>query len=477
MRTYQRLAALALAALTLTASPVRAQQRRYLIEVGGAGAYMTFDQATNLQSAFGGAGRLGIWLPLRLSVEGEAVFTSPRTTSGGLSWTARTISGSLLANLAIGNTSSAFLRAGYGSTMYKTCTSVSVPGSGPCGRSGVIIGGAGFRLGVTPTVMLRLDGITSLTKVTSPVTGLSENITNYGGSFGLSFMLGSKSQRDSDKDGVYDRDDKCPSTPRGVLVDRRGCPSDTDHDGVPDGVDRCPATAPGAKVDATGCPLDSDRDGVPDGMDRCPNTPIGATVDAGGCPVDSDKDGVADGLDRCPDTPAGATVDQLGCPGDEDGDGVLDGLDRCPDTPSGATVNAYGCPPSAALPERAPAAGPAGPPTVLRGVTFRSASARLLPPSFPVLDSLARDLLNHPDVAIEIGGHTDDVGNADANVHLSRLRAEAVRNYLINRKVPFTRLVAKGYGSTMPLVHDTTDAARAANRRVEIRTLPGPQQR
>src|SRR5438045_1184637 len=47
-----------------------------------------------------------------------------------------------------------------------------------------------------------------------------------------------------------------------------------------------------------GKPKDTDLDGVPDKKDKCPNTPKGATVDATGCPVDSDGDGVFDGLDQ-----------------------------------------------------------------------------------------------------------------------------------------------------------------------------------
>lgn len=90
---------------------------------------------------------------------------------------------------------------------------------------------------------------------------------------------------DSDGDGVYDDQDECPGTPRGVQVDSRGCPLalDTDGDGVADYLDQCPNTPPGVPVDAQGCPFDSDGDGVYDYMDKCPGTPAGMIVDENGC--------------------------------------------------------------------------------------------------------------------------------------------------------------------------------------------------
>ena len=61
--------------------------------------------------------------------------------------------------------------------------------------------------------------------------------------------------------------------------------------------------------------VDLDKDGVYDRIDRCDNTPVGAIVDEWGCPIDSDGDGVYDGLDQCPDTPPGMKVDAKGCNG------------------------------------------------------------------------------------------------------------------------------------------------------------------
>jgi len=58
---------------------------------------------------------------------------------------------------------------------------------------------------------------------------------------------------DTDGDGVYDHNDNCPDTPRGVAVDSHGCPLDSDGDGVPDSLDECKDTPKGAKVDSRGC--------------------------------------------------------------------------------------------------------------------------------------------------------------------------------------------------------------------------------
>lgn len=106
---------------------------------------------------------------------------------------------------------------------------------------------------------------------------------------GLHFQIGGQgaapAPRDSDGDGVTDDLDKCPDTPKGVVVDADGCPVDSDGDGVPDYLDKCPDTPRGAAVDANGCPLDSDGDGVYDYLDKCPGTPRGVVVDEKGCPV------------------------------------------------------------------------------------------------------------------------------------------------------------------------------------------------
>jgi outer membrane protein OmpA-like peptidoglycan-associated protein len=473
-------------------SSVAAQERRYLFEVGAAGAYQSFGQPAELDGTLGGLGRIGVWLPLNFSVEAEGSTSSPkaRTTEEGIK--VRSLSASVLYNLLVGSRSWAYAKVGAGTTRYG-----ETPCIGPviCGSNNPPHAGLGFRFALSPLVLARIEGLATFNSTTID-TGTVPNIgsrtvkfSNYGVNLGLSVMLGSKPIPDSDGDGILNNRDRCAGTPAGAQVDGRGCPADRDGDGVPNGVDRCPNTAGGALVNAEGCAQDSDGDNIADGIDKCPDTPAGVLVDAAGCPRDSDGDTIADGLDRCSDTPQGATVDALGCPGDEDGDGVLDGLDRCPRTPLGASVNAAGCPLS--QPGRQPAAAPAdsapaptpeqrapaprpGAPMVLENVTFGTGSARLQAGSYVELDSIAKVLVANPGLRVEIGGHTDASGSPADDMHLSTLRAEAVRNYLVAKGVPFQQMVAQGYGGTVPRTPDTTPRGRAANRRVEIRPIaPG----
>jgi outer membrane protein OmpA-like peptidoglycan-associated protein len=513
-----------LALLAVCTRPGTAQQRKYLVELGAAGAYQSFDNATDLGGAVGGIGRLGVWLPLNFSLEVEGGFTSPKTQTGSQSVSVKTFGAAALYNILIGSSSSFYLKAGAGTTKYgSSCPAVASVGDPICGSSGALLAGAGFRVGVAPTVMVRVEGLynRNQSKPRPPATSVS--LSNFGASVGMSLMLGSKPISDTDGDGILDNRDRCPDTPRGASVDGRGCPSDEDGDGVPDGVDRCPATVAGAAVDARGCSQDSDADNIPDGLDRCPDTPAGVLVDPQGCPKDSDGDQIPDGLDRCSDTPRGATVDALGCPGDEDADGVLDGLDRCPRTSAGATVNASGCSqeqapgrpapgkpaapapqpgaaqPNAPRPDAAkpaprvqpdtlgrplqrpnvtvPSAAPSPAVTagVIPGVAFIPGTARLDASSYVALDSVADLLRANPTARVEIGAHTDNSGSAADNLRITVLQAEAVRDYLVVKGVNYEQIVPRGYGSSVPLTPDTTPRGRAANRRVEIRPVkPGP---
>ena len=238
-----------------------------------------------------------------------------------------------------------------------------------------------------------------------------------------------------------------------VFVARAAAPVDTDGDGVYDPDDRCPDTISGVAVDAAGCPLDTDKDGVADYQDRCPDTPQGVTVNLFGCPLDSDNDGVADYLDQCPDTPRWTEVDARGCSLDSDGDGVTDEKDRCPDTPAGARVNVHGC-------------------WVLSGVLFDTGKSTVKPEMAGELEEVAAVMRRNPELKIEIQGHTDSVGDAAYNRRLSEQRARAVMNYLIGEGISAGRLRARGLGESRPAASNDTAEGRAINRRVELKPMP-----
>lgn len=334
--------------------------------------------------------------------------------------------------------------------------------------------GLGALYRVAPRVFVRGDARQLLWSFDSPPAPNppgEDRLTNWVYSVGVQIALGGRTTlKDADGDGVGDKRDRCPDTPRGARVDMAGCPLDDDKDGVFDGLDQCDATPLGARVDLTGCPLDGDKDGVFDGLDQCADTPQGAKIDPTGCPTDADLDGVYDGLDRCANTPTGAQVDRDGCPTDADQDGIWDGLDQCPNTPSNARVDAKGCP--IEVSEKEVELLDTGKITV-RNINFETGKWDLLPESTPVLDEIGAILLNWPELKIEIGGHTDARGSDKFNFELSDHRANAVRDYLVTRfpSIRAEQYTAKGYGEASPLASNQTIEGMAKNRRVEFKVL------
>ena len=108
---------------------------------------------------------------------------------------------------------------------------------------------------------------------------------------------------------------------------------------------------------------------------------------------------------------------------------------------------------------------------VLEDCNFNTGKSTLMPESFSVLDELVKYLNRKDDQRIEIGGHTDNVGQAAANLKLSLDRANVVRDYLIKKGIDASRLVAQGYGSTKPVADNKTADGRATNRRTEVTVL------
>ncbi|MGB6046358.1 MAG: OmpA family protein, partial [Flavobacteriales bacterium] len=112
---------------------------------------------------------------------------------------------------------------------------------------------------------------------------------------------------------------------------------------------------------------------------------------------------------------------------------------------------------------------PVGKSIRLDNIGFEFAKATLTPESTKELDQLADMMIDYPNMRIEVEGHTDDIGSDASNLTLSRDRAQAVVDFLRNRKVEKERITSKGYGETKPLVPNDSEANRALNRRVEFR--------
>ncbi len=271
-------------------------------------------------------------------------------------------------------------------------------------------------------------------------------VTHFQHSAGIVFQFGGK---DTDGDGIYDKDDECPETPG--LAEFNGCP-DTDGDGIEDRNDACPNT-PGL-AEFNGCP-DTDGDGIADPQDECPT--VAGLAALNGCP-DADGDGIADKDDACPNE-AGPKSNN-GCPyKDRDGDGVLDKDDQCPDVPG--TVANNGCPEVSIevinqLNEYS------------KTILFDYDKSSIRKESYSALQSIADIMKEYPNTTFHIEGHTDSRGSDAYNMKLSKERAASVRDYLTTIGMDGSRMTSEGYGEERPVATNNTAAGRQQNRRVEI---------
>ncbi len=106
---------------------------------------------------------------------------------------------------------------------------------------------------------------------------------------------------------------------------------------------------------------------------------------------------------------------------------------------------------------------------VSHGILFDTNSDRLKPESAPAIQTVAKALGTNPNLNLLIEGHTDSVGNAAANMDLSKRRAEAVKSVLVSQfSVDASRLTTNGLGATKPIDSNDTPQGRAQNRRVEF---------
>ena len=318
---------------------------------------------------------------------------------------------------------------------------------------------------------------------------------------------------DKDGDGITDKEDACPEV--AGLADLKGCP-DKDGDGVTDKEDACPDEK--GLANFKGCP-DKDGDGVMDKEDACPD--VAGLAAFKGCP-DKDGDGVEDKTDLCPDKPGPAS--NKGCP-----EAKLLLVDLQGNTLGTAVRGKDGSYAFVGLPfdqnmlfklegenidsileltiivgtESRKAVRLASEKTfhfvllpsevntmktnesqdvavkldqkeaevlkkAFNNLEFATAKDIIKEGSFASLDELAALMAKKSNWKLKISGHTDNKGDAVANLKLSEKRSEAVKKYLIGKGIGADRFKVEWFGSTRPLVDNKTEEGRQKNRRVEM---------
>ncbi|MDQ6951428.1 MAG: OmpA family protein [Mariprofundales bacterium] len=104
----------------------------------------------------------------------------------------------------------------------------------------------------------------------------------------------------------------------------------------------------------------------------------------------------------------------------------------------------------------------------LTGVYFDTNSAHLKSASEATLNHAIKVLKANKKSDVEIAAYTDSRGSSSYNLKLSKMRADAVRDYLRNHNIAANRLTAKGYGESHPIASNASAAGRSKNRRVEL---------
>jgi outer membrane protein OmpA-like peptidoglycan-associated protein len=218
--------------------------------------------------------------------------------------------------------------------------------------------------------------------------------------------------------------------------------ADTDKDGLPDSVDLCPTEPEDKKPPNTddGCPAPADRDGdgIPDSVDKCPDEKedFDKIDDTDGCPEDdADKDNIGDAKDACPKEPGEPSPEPA--------------KNGCPQFIRRITGSSEI--------------------QILKQVQFATGRATILPNSYPILDEVVRLLKVNPEIKhLAIEGHTDNRGSNDLNEKLSNDRANSVMQYIIDKGIEAGKLSAAGFGPKKPIADNNTNEGRQKNRRVEF---------
>jgi OmpA-OmpF porin, OOP family len=107
----------------------------------------------------------------------------------------------------------------------------------------------------------------------------------------------------------------------------------------------------------------------------------------------------------------------------------------------------------------------------LNNLIFQVSKSKISEDSFEELDLLVNMMRENPTMVIQLEGHTDYQGNPKDNMRLSQDRVDAVKEYLVEKRINKNRIKTKAFGGTQPLSRDDTPEAHRLNRRVEVRIL------
>jgi outer membrane protein OmpA-like peptidoglycan-associated protein len=311
---------------------------------------------------------------------------------------------------------------------------------------------------------------------------------------GIGFTLGPEANDDKDQDGIFRKEEEQLGTDP--------LNPDTDTDGLNDGEEVNTYMTNPLNSDSDGDELndgaeitqyktdpmnsDTDGDGLRDGDEvlRYKTDPNKADSDGDGLndyaetmtdktdplKADSDNDGLNDGAEVNV-----YKTDPLKA--DSDGDGLNDGDEvnmhktdpLNPDTDGGTVDDGIEIKRGTNPMDAEDDVVKVGVPIILEGITFATGKAEITSESGETLQKALRTLQTYPEISVEIGGHTDNVGSRSSNQRLSQRRAESVREWLIENGIDASRLTAVGYGEDQPAVDNDTPENRAKNRRIEFK--------
>ncbi|QQS34718.1 MAG: OmpA family protein [Ignavibacteriales bacterium] len=399
-----------------------------------------------------------------------------------------------------------FAYAGFGALMFDTKTQTTVPSpkeSKADGWSAYIPAGLGLDFKLSESVLLEISGGYNYTfsddiNYYNNIDAYDEGTVNdgyYNLGLGLVFV-GGTGLSDDDMDGLTTREEKELGTdPMNPDTDGDGLKDgeevnkymtnplnkDTDGDGLTDGDEVMKHKTDPNKAD-------TDGDGLKDGEEvtKYMTNPLKVDTDGEGLydgdevmkhktdPLKADTDG--DGLNDNDEMKIHKT-DPLNP--DSDGDGLSDGeeINMHSTNPlnvdtDGGTVNDFV--------EVQRGTNPRDPeddvvkinvPIVLEGITFATGKADITPESENTLRKALKTMTTYPEITVEIGGHTDNVGSDKSNQKLSEARANSVRDWLVRQGVAPERITAVGYGEAKPIAPNDTPENKQKNRRIEFRRV------